>query len=218
LPQSAGPAAVLDAVPYAVITADHTGRVLHFDPAAEQLFGYPPHEVVGQDLANIITSSAGRGAHTQELRGHLVSGPGSALVRRLQVLACRADGRAFPAEVVLLRLPNAGRPAFAIYVRDLTERQRAEAALRQSEERYRDLVENANDIFYAHDLAGKLTCWNRAGERILGYTVEEALGMNIVQLVAPEHLERARQMTTRKVAEGGGRPTSWTSSPRTAGG
>jgi PAS domain S-box-containing protein len=191
-----------DAAPYAVITADQAGRVLHFDAAAEHLFGYPPHEAAGQDLANLITPPAQRKEHNQELRGHLGT-PGPAFVRRLQVLAFRADGGQFPAEVILLRLPAEGRAAFAVYVRDLTERMQAAAALRQSDERYRNLFENANDIIYAHDLAGNLTCWNRAGERILGYTVDEALGMNIAQLVAPEHLERARQMTTRKVVEGG---------------
>ena len=76
-------------------------------------------------------------------------------------------------------------------------------ALRDSEERFRDLVENANDIIYTHDLAGRLTSWNCAGERITGYTAHEIVGGNIAILVAPDQLERARRMIAHKVAEGG---------------
>jgi PAS domain S-box-containing protein len=71
------------------------------------------------------------------------------------------------------------------------------------EERYRDLFENANDIVYTHDLAGNLTSLNRAGERGMGYSREEALKMNLDQMVAPEYRDRRRQMTERKLATGG---------------
>lgn len=75
-------------------------------------------------------------------------------------------------------------------------------ALKASEERYRSLLENANDIVYSHDLAGNYLSINRAGERITGYTREEVLeGMNIAQMVAPEHLELARGMTARKLGD-----------------
>ncbi|HWT00771.1 MAG TPA: PAS domain S-box protein [Pyrinomonadaceae bacterium] len=74
------------------------------------------------------------------------------------------------------------------------------AELRESEERYRSLLENANDIIYSHDLEGNYLAINRAGERITGYTREQILGgLNIAQVVAPEHLERAREMMARKL-------------------
>jgi diguanylate cyclase (GGDEF)-like protein/PAS domain S-box-containing protein len=70
----------------------------------------------------------------------------------------------------------------------------AEKALRDSEERYRELVENANDIIYTHDLQGNITSLNRAAERITGYTREEALKMSLYDLVNSEDREKARQL------------------------
>ncbi len=84
---------------------------------------------------------------------------------------------------------------------DVTENRKAQQALRENEQRYRELFENANDIIYTHTLQGNFTSLNRAGQDVTGYSPEEALGMNIVDVLAPEYVSIARRMIAQKTNE-----------------
>ena len=80
------------------------------------------------------------------------------------------------------------------------ERLDLERQLRESEQRYRDLLDDVPAVVYTHDFEGNFTSLNRAGERLSGYTREEAARLNIREILAPEYLELAMQMIRAKLA------------------
>lgn len=132
--------AILEAALDCVITIDHEGKVVEFNPAAERTFGYRREEIVGKEMAELIIPPAYRRAHREGLARYLTTGDGPVLGKRLELAAMRADGTEFPVELAITRVDLPGPPLFTGYLRDITDRKRAEEELRQTDEQRQRLL------------------------------------------------------------------------------
>jgi len=129
--------AILDTALDCILTIDHAGCITEFNRAAEQTFGYRRENVLGCELADLIIPPSLREAHRGGLRRLLETGAGSVLGRRIETTAMRIDGTEFPVELAVTRIEGSDPPSFTGYLRDLTERRKAEEALRVSEDQLR---------------------------------------------------------------------------------
>jgi PAS domain S-box-containing protein len=182
-----------------IVTIDEDSTILFANRAVERVFGYAVSELMGKQITMLMPEYMG---HVQE---NTISNPertGRTLVDRdfVELPGLHRTGREIPIELSFGEFPKDGRRFVTGIARDITDRKQAEKELSKSEERYRDLVENAHDIIYSHDLQGNYTSVNNAGEKITGYSRKEALSMNLAETVAPEFIEKARQMVARKLA------------------
>ncbi len=129
--------AILETALDCIITMDHEGNVVEFNPAAERTFGYSRDQVIGQELAKFIIPPPLRERHRTGMAHYLATGEGPVLGKRLELPALRADGTEFPVELAITRISTDGPPLFTAYLRDITERIQGEAALRESAEKLR---------------------------------------------------------------------------------
>lgn len=129
-----GKATILDTSLDAIITMDHSGRVLQFNPAAQKIFGYAEAEVVGQEMGQLIIPPSLREQHRRGLASYLATGEGPVLGKRIEMTAMRADGTEFPVELSITLNAGGGLPVFTGFVRDITERKRAEEELNRLNE------------------------------------------------------------------------------------
>ena len=116
-----------------IITSDAEGRIIEFNPAAEQTFGLPRDAVMGKAMADIIIPRHLRGRHADGIRHVFSSREHHLLGRRVEVEAMRADGGVFPVELAVNEVQAGGQTVFTAFVRDITERRQGEAALRASQ-------------------------------------------------------------------------------------
>jgi PAS domain S-box-containing protein len=111
------------------------------------------------------------------------------------------DGEEFFATVTLIRMIYRGQPLLQATVRDITASKRAEEAIRESEERYRDLAENAAELIQSVSAEGRYLYVNRAWREALGYAQEEIPHLNMKDIVATEHLPQCQEVLA-EVLEG----------------
>lgn len=175
---------------------DLEGNYISINDAGERVFGYTRKETLEMNMRQVAAPEQ-LDILKEQLEKKL---KGDASETSYEVECIRKDGSRITLEVNSSVILKDGQPvAVQGIARDVTERKRVEAAIRENEERYRDLFENANDLIYTHDLNGNFTSINRAGEKITGYTREEAAKMHVSQVVAPEYLEQVKRMITTKV-------------------
>jgi len=167
-----------------VATCDLEGHVLDCNDAWARILGYDSRDdICGRATKEFYFQPSDREPLLRELtREHL-------FVSREMPLR-RKDGSAVWVLFNCTVLPSEGGITIAQATAiDITERRKAEQALRDSEDRYRDLVEHSEDLLCTHDLEGRLLTVNPAPARILGYSVEELLRIPMRNLIVPEGRE-----------------------------
>jgi two-component system cell cycle sensor histidine kinase/response regulator CckA len=179
--------AVIESALDAVITIDHEGTILEFNPAAERKFGRARADVLGKEMAELLIPPALREHHRRGLARLVETDDGPILGTRVEVPALRADGTEFPIELAITRLPLDGRPVFTSYVRDISQRKSAEKALRDSEEKYRLLFADHPNPMWVFDAETlRFLEVNDAAVRSYGYSRDEFLEMTVGELCAPD--------------------------------
>jgi PAS domain S-box-containing protein len=189
---------------YAIFLLDPGGFVASWNRGAEAIVGYTAAEILGQHFSRFYPPDViARGWPEHELRVARAEGRFEDEGWRL-----RKDGTPFWANVVItaLRDRQGTLVGFAKITRDLTERRRQEEALRESEERFRLLVEGVRDYaIFMLDPEGYITSWNAGAARIKGYSADEIIGQHFSRFYPPDALARGWPAHELRVARAEGR-------------
>jgi PAS domain S-box-containing protein len=191
--------AVFQASPLAIVVLDRIGNVRKWNPAAEKMLGFTAEEVLGRPAPHIPA------AQREDFERVLAASEVGQQFEALNAPINRKDGGIVDSS--LWTAPMRDRRgvvdgSVGIFT-DISQRKQDEQKLRASEERYRDLFENAHDIIYTIDLDGNLTSFNHAAERTSGYSRAEGLRMNVGELVAPADRASVRELVALRLAGGG---------------
>jgi PAS domain S-box-containing protein len=189
---------------YAVFMIDMSGKMASWNPGVKRVLGYDADEFVGLPFASIFTpDDVARERPAQELDRALTTGRSDD--KRMHL---RKDGTQFPADgVVGVIRDDAGVvQAFSKVMHDVSVQHRASEALRQSEERYRLLIENVRDhAIFLLDADGVVASWTPEAERMKGYAADEIIGKHFRVFFTPEDQRRGAAEEELRTAKATGR-------------
>jgi len=193
--------AIINTAADAIITADHFGHIVAWNPAAERLFGYSAHEAIGQSVT-VIVPERFRDAHHAGIQRVVDTGETHIIGTTVEVFGLRQDGSEFPIELALSTWEADGQRYFTGIARDTSDRVAFVEQLQQAESRTASIVETANDAVINVDRGGNVVLWNRHAEQLFGRTAAEMSGRPLHEII-PERYRDLHDTGIARVAGGG---------------
>jgi PAS domain S-box-containing protein len=209
----------LEAAPDAMVVVNQGGEIVLVNVQAEKQFGYRRDELVGQKVKSIIPEG-----FAERLIADATRSAAEALEQQIgmgiELSGRRKDGSEFPIEIMLSPLESAEGILVTAAIRNISVRKAAEMhlaqmegrrrlvedALRESEERYRMLLDGIQDYaVFVMDARGQVLSWNAGAERIKGYKADQIIGHNFSCFFPPEDIARGRPEEVLRITAASGR-------------
>jgi PAS domain S-box-containing protein len=185
----------------AIVCIDSSGLIFFWNSAASALFGFTGAEVIGTNIEVIIPEQHVQ-AHRHGMNRALTTGQYHVIGKTVELIGKRKDGLIFPIELSLSAWKTEAGQFFGGIIRDITERKLQEKLLHESENKFRFITETANDAIISANDQGKIISWNKAAEKIFGYSQEEAAGRSL-DMIVPERFREAHNKGMARISKGG---------------
>jgi len=184
-----------------IIMVDSEGKISFWNKAAEVLFGYSPDEAVGKELHLLLAPEIHSDSYYTAFCEFKETGEGPAVGKTLELSALKKNGEKFPVEISISSLKLRDKWHAVGVVRDVTDRKRAEEALRESEEKFRKFSDEASlDGIIIHE-EGRILYVSEPFAKMYGYTREELIGLDPLDTVAPESRDTLLKQVRRGAEE-----------------
>ena len=193
--------AIIRSATDAIVTADSSGDIVTWNPAAERLFGYAESEIVGHSLTTLIPQRFHE-AHEAGISRVVETGETRIIGQTVEVWGLHKDRSEFPIELSLATWVDGDKRFFSGIIRDISERSAMMRALSVSEQRLDAILQSASDAVVSIDASGQVVLWNPRAAEMFGHQPEEMLGKTL-EAIIPERFRGAHVEGISRVGSGG---------------
>ncbi len=178
---------ILDTALDGFVHIDRNGFVLGWNPQAEKIFGWSKSEAIGKKIYGLIIPAALKQDLVRDMSHDITTGDSKILNQRVKVTALHRDGRHILIEIAITAIVSEEEVEYGAFIRDITDASIAENKLRESEEKYRSLVEDAADVILTIDRDFRINFINHL---LPGFTREKVIGASSLDFIPIAERER----------------------------
>jgi PAS domain S-box-containing protein len=175
----------VESSPYAIVMVNASGTIEMVNSQTEMFFGYPRHELIGQPVEMLVPERF-RSAHIGFRQAYLADPVSRNMGVGRDLFGLRKDGTEFSVEIGLSLIDNQEETIILSTIVDITQRKEAESALRESEERFRQMAEMTGEWLWEQDPRGYYIYSSTAVNQILGFSQDEVIGKHYTEFLTPQ--------------------------------